>query len=275
MLRFKKSKKFKVLTLLLFTLLFLSGCVSSTSTAPNIAERVLNQENPVLRWGVKADTKLFGYYNIGEGEIEGFDVDIAKALTDVMTDGQGEVELIEVTSKTRIPLLLNGNIDGIIATMTISPERAEVVDFTDVYFDAGQSLLVPNDSHLNGLDDLTADDTVIAIKGSTSAQNIRDLAPQVTVIELENYSEGFVALQSGQGDALTTDNAILLGMISENNNYRLAGENFTEEPYGIAISPDQKEFLDQVNGALDTIQENGVYDEIYDKWFGEVLGGIE
>ncbi|MBG9984602.1 transporter substrate-binding domain-containing protein [Aerococcaceae bacterium DSM 111022] len=275
MRKFKKIKKFKALILLFSALLFLVGCGTGTATVPNIADRVLTQEKPVLRWGVKADTKLFGYYNIGKGEIEGFDVDIAKALTDVMTDGRGEVELIEVTSKTRIPLLLNGNIDGIVATMTISPAREEVVDFTQVYFDAGQSLLVPNDSHLNGLDDLTAEDTVIAIKGSTSAQNIRDLAQQVTVLELENYSEGFVALQSGQGDALTTDNAILLGMISENNNYRLAGENFTEEPYGIAISPEQTEFLALANEALDTIQENGVYDQIYDKWFGEVLGGEE
>lgn len=273
MLKRQKYKKLKFLLLAMFAILFLSGC-GKIGTA-NIAERVITQDKPVLRWGVKADTKLFGYYNIAKGEIEGFDVDIAKALTDEMTDGKGEVELIEVTSKTRIQLLLNGNIDGIVATMTITPAREEVVDFTQVYFDAGQSLLVAKDSEITGIDSLTADHTVIAIKGSTSAKNIREMAPQVTVNELENYSEGFVALQSGQGDALTTDNAILLGMISENQNYKLAGNNFTKEPYGIAISPDQTEFLEIANEALDTIKANGVYDEIYNKWFGEVLRGVK
>ena len=99
---------------------------------------------------------------------------MAKAITDIMTDGQGTPEFVEVTSKTRIPLLTNGNIDAIIATMTISAERAEEVNFSKVYFNGGQNLLVAEDSPINGIDDLTGDDTVIAIKGSTSAQNFRD-----------------------------------------------------------------------------------------------------
>ena len=100
---------------------------------------------------------------------------------------------------------------------------------------------------------------------------MRKLAPQVNVLDLENYSEGFVALQSGQGDALTTDNAILLGMIDTNPDYRLAGNNFTDEPYGVAINKGQEDFRDRLEMALETIQGNGVYDEIYDKWFGEIL----
>lgn len=100
---------------------------------------------------------------------------------------------------------------------------------------------------------------------------MRELAPQVDVLDLENYSEGFVALQSGQGDALTTDDAILLGMIDQNPDYRLAGESFTEEPYGIAVNKNQDTFHLMLQEALDTIQANGVYDEIYDKWFGDIL----
>ena len=73
-----------------------------------------------------------------------------------------------MTSKTRIPLLKNGNIDAIIATMTISDERKKVVNFSDVYFDAGQSLLVKEESPINGIEDLNENTTVLAIKGSTS-----------------------------------------------------------------------------------------------------------
>jgi putative glutamine transport system substrate-binding protein len=255
----------------LFLLTFVLAACGEAAANVDIASRMDNAETPVLTWGVKADTNLFGYYNIAEGEIQGFDVDIAKALTDEMTNGQGEAEFVEVTSKTRIPLLKNGKIDGILATMTITEEREKEVDFSDVYFNGGQSLLVHEDSEIDGIDDLTADHTVLAIKGSSSTQNMRELAPQVDVLDLENYSEGFVALQSGQGDALTTDNAILLGMIDTNPNYRLAGSNFTDEPYGIALNKGQDEFHKRLEEALDTIQANGVYDEIYAKWFGDIL----
>jgi ABC-type amino acid transport/signal transduction systems, periplasmic component/domain len=255
---------------LLLLAFVVTGCGQAAADV-DIAERIDEQKTPVLTWGVKADTNLFGYYNIESAQIEGFDVDIAKALTDEMTNGTGKAEFVEVTSKTRIPLLKNGKIDGILATMTITEEREKEVDFSDVYFNGGQSLLVHEDSEIESLEDLTEDHTVLAIKGSSSTQNMRELAPQVDVLDLENYSEGFVALQSGQGDALTTDNAILLGMIATNPDYRLAGSNFTDEPYGIAINKGQDEFHKRLEEALDTIQDNGVYDEVYAKWFGEIL----
>lgn len=256
--------------ILLMVALVLASCGQSAAEV-DIAERIEEEEIPVLTWGVKADTNLFGFYSIESGQIEGFDVDIAKALTDEMTDGEGEAEFVEVTSKTRIPLLKNGKIDGILATMTITEEREKEVDFSDSYFNGGQSLLVPEDSEIDGIEDLTENDTVLAIKGSNSTQTMRELAPQVEVLDLENYSEGFVALQSGQGDTLTTDNAILLGMIATNPGYRLAGANFTEEPYGVAINKGQEDFHEMLDEALDSIQGNGVYDEIYAHWFGDVL----
>lgn len=270
MQRFKKIFYFSLVAISTFILV---GC---GQTAQSLAERdvltrIEEEESPIITWGVKADTNLFGFYNIEEQEIQGFDVDIAKAVTDEITNGKGQVNLVEVTSGTRIPLLKNGNIDAIIATMTISEERMKVVDFSDVYFDAGQALLVHKDSDIEGIDSLTTSHTVVAVKGSTSAQNIAELAPEASIIELDNYSEGFLAVQSGQADALTTDNAILLGMVDTNQNYKLVGENFTEEPYGIAINKGQEPFLDAVNDALQTLKENGTYDELYDKWFGHVI----
>jgi len=255
---------------LILMAIIVAGCGQAAAEV-DIAERIENSETPVITWGVKADTNLFGMYNVDSGQIEGFEVDLAKALTDEMTNGEGKAEFVEVTSKTRIPLLKNGKIDGIIATMTITEPRLEEVDFSDTYFSGGQSLLVHENSEIHGLDDLTSEHTILAIKGSNSTQNIRRIAPQVDVLDLENYSEGFVALQSGQGDALTTDNAILIGMVDMNPGYRLAGENFTEEPYGVAINKGQEGFLSMINEALDTIQGNGVYDEIYAKWFSDYL----
>lgn len=266
----KSLKRFWIGFGLLAMTLILSACGEAVAEV-DIGQRIQTEETPVLTWGVKADTNLFGFYNIETARLEGFDIDLGKALTDEMTDGKGRAEFVEVNSKTRIPLLKTGKIEGIIATMTINEERAKEVDFSDVYFNGGQSLLVHEDSEINGIEDLTSEHTVLAIKGSSSTRNMRELAPQVEVLDLENYSEGFVALQSGQGDALTTDDAILMGMIDQNPSYRLAGESFTKEPYGIAINKGQDNFHQMLEEALDTVQGNGVYDEIYDKWFGDIL----
>lgn len=90
-------------------------------------------------------------------------------------------------------------------------------------------------SKIKSAENLGKGSKVLAVKGSTSSQNIREKAPEASVLEFENYAEAFTALKSGQGDALTTDNAILYGMADENKNYQLTGKPFTDEPYGIAV----------------------------------------
>lgn len=259
-------KKIIALLSLVTCLACLAACGKSNQST-SIKASLQSSQTPHIRWGIKNDTRLFGYYNIAKQEVEGFDIDIAKALTKEIAGPKAQADFIEVTSKTRIPLLKNGNIDAIIATMTISDERKKQVDFTDVYFAAGQSLLGPEDSPLQSVKDLGPEHTVLAVKGSSSAESIRKFAPQAKVLELENYAEAFTALQSGQGDVMTTDNAILLGISDQNPGYRLIGEPFTKEPYGIAIDKSQKDFRDEVNRALVKIKADGTYDQIFHKWF--------
>ena len=266
----RKKTFFSYLVLLLFSLV-LSACKSQSVADLDILETSQNSNEIV--WGVKNDTRLFGLMDIPSREVKGFDIDVAKAITEKILGRDGNATFVEVTSKTRIPLLKNGNIDAIIATMTISEERKKQVDFSDVYFDAGQSLLVKTDSPITSVDDLDGNTTVLAVKGSTSAVNIREASPDAQILELENYAEAFTALQAGQGDAMTTDNAILLGMASENPNYHLVGETFTEEPYGIAINKGQENFLNAVNAALREMHDDGTYDEIYAKWFPDDESG--
>ncbi len=218
--------------------------------------------------GVKYDLNLFGLKDPATGNVEGFDIDIAKAIAKKVLGDENKIELKEVTSKTRIPMLKNGEIDAIIATMTITEDRKKEVDFSDVYFLAGQSFLVKKDSSINGLKDMQKGMKIVTAKGSTSAKNIRASAPDVEVLEFENYAEAFTALKAGQGDALTTDNALLYGMAKQDPNYRVTEETFTEEPYGIAISKGDAEFVKTVNDLLKEMKENGEYDKIYEKWIG-------
>ncbi|MFB7641431.1 transporter substrate-binding domain-containing protein [Peribacillus butanolivorans] len=269
-----KKKKWLQLSLLsVLAVILLAGCggdkVSNgkESGSKDKDKDVLTQvkDNDKIVFGVKNDTRLFGLKNPSTGEVEGFDIDIAKALAAEILGDEKKVKFKEVTSKTRMALLNNGDIDAIVATMTITDDRKKEVDFTDVYFDAGQSLLVKKGSDIKGIDSLKGK-KVLAVKGSTSAINIREKAPDAQVLEFENYSEAFAALKSGQGDALTTDDSILYGMADEDPNYELVGGTFTDEPYGIAVKKGNENFVAELNKALKSLKDSGKYDEIHDKW---------
>ncbi|WP_369795785.1 glutamate ABC transporter substrate-binding protein [Fictibacillus sp. FJAT-27399] len=219
--------------------------------------------------GVKYDTNLFGYKDPSSGKVEGFDIDIAKALAKKIFGDEKKLELKEVTSKTRVQMLKNGDIDAIIATMTITEDRKKEVNFSDVYFKAGQSLLVKKGSKIQGIDDVKKGTKVLAVKGSTSVQNIKDKSPDAQVLEFENYAEAFTALKAGKGDALTTDNSILYGMADQDSNYQLVGQPFTDEPYGIALNKGDDKFTKYVNKFLKELKDSGEYDKIKSKWIKE------
>ncbi|WP_419880699.1 transporter substrate-binding domain-containing protein [Peribacillus sp. B-H-3] len=262
------KKIFKLALISMMAVLILAGCGGEKTSGDGKGKDVLAQikDRGKIIVGVKNDTRLFGLKNPSTGKVEGFDIDIAKALAKEILGDENKVQFKEVTSKTRMPLLQNGDIDAIIATMTITDERKKEVDFTDVYFDAGQSLLVKKGSKITGIQDLKKGTKVLAVKGSTSAINIREKAPDTTVLEFENYSEAFAALKSKQGDALTTDDAILYGMVDEDPSYELVGGTFTKEPYGIAVKKGNKKLVDELNKALKKLKDSGKYQEIHDKW---------
>ena len=134
--------------------------------------------------------------------MEGFDVDIAKAIAKKLLGDESKLELKEVTSKTRIPMLNNGEIDLIIATMTITEDRKKEVDFSDVYFKAGQSILVKKGSAIRSIDDVTKDSKVLGVKGATSIKNIEEKVPGLKVQQYENYQEAFTALRAGKGEEI-------------------------------------------------------------------------
>lgn len=255
--------------------LVLLTCLSACG-AKSVAEQdVLTtaQKTNRITWGVKADTRLFGLENIRTGKLEGFEIDLAKALTKKILGHNGKCTFVPVTSGTRVPLLKNGNIDAIMATMTITPEREKQVDFTHSYFDAGQSLLVKKGSPIKNIQDLNKPGKVIlGVSGSNSVMNVAKFAPRARVLQLSDYAQAMTALKSKQGDALTTDNGILYGMAAENPHYEVVGGNFTKEPYGIAVNKNQNRFRKKLNWALDQVEKDGTYNRLLLKWFGHVKG---
>ncbi|SPE08362.1 ABC transporter glutamine-binding protein GlnH precursor [Lactiplantibacillus plantarum] len=269
----KKLKRLiGALGMLAMLVVVLTACGSRQSLAK---QDVLTNDkaSKTITWGVKADTKLFGLMDVKDNQIKGFDADIATALTKRVLGKNSTAKFVQVTSQTRIPLLKNGNIDAIIATMTITPEREKQVDFTNSYFDAGQSLLVKKGSAIKSVKDLNKSGTkVLGVTGANSVENIKKAAPKAKVLELSDYAQAMTALKSGQGVALTTDNGILYGMASQNPGYEVVGGTFTKEPYGIAVNKGQEPLKKALNKALKEIEADGTYNRILKKWFGNVAG---
>ena len=269
----KKLKRLiGALGMLAMLVVVLTACGSRQSLAK---QDVLTNDkaSKTITWGVKADTKLFGLMDVKDNQIKGFDADIATALTKRVLGKNATAKFVQVTSQTRIPLLKNGNIDAIIATMTITPEREKQVDFTNSYFDAGQSLLVKKGSAIKSVKDLNKSGTkVLGVTGANSVENIKKAAPKAKVLELSDYAQAMTALKSGQGVALTTDNGILYGVASQNPGYEVVGGTFTKEPYGIAVNKGQEPLKKALNKALKEIEADGTYNRILKKWFGNVAG---
>jgi aspartate/glutamate/glutamine transport system substrate-binding protein len=261
------KKKFWLFPLM-FGILFLTGCgqkVNDQSVLNNV------QQTKTITWGVKGDVKLFGLIDVKDGEQKGFDVDMAKHITKHILGPAGKAEFVTTTSQSRIPLLKNGNVDAVIATMSITPERKKVISFSNSYFDAGQSLLVPKNSTIKSTKDLNGK-TVIGVVGANSVQNIKKVAPKAKVIELQDYAQAMNALKSHQGDALTTDNGILFGLAVQNPGYEVRGGTFTVEPYGVAVNKGQTSFTRAVDKAVLEMQHSGEYNRLIKKWFGDVPG---
>ncbi len=221
----------------------------------------------VVRIGVKADSPPFGVKIAGE--YTGFDIDLSQALAKQM--GIGQVVFVPVTSANRIIKLLNGEVDMVIATMSITRYREHKVDFAEKpYFQDGQALLVPKDSSIKSYLDL-AGKSVGALQGSDSSYYMKQVAPDCSVVKFEDMNALMAALEAGKVDAATSDMLILLGLRKACTNpdqFRLAGRRFTTEPYGIAVRQNQSHWRNAISDAIQTLWEKGRYQAILDSWFG-------
>jgi glutamate transport system substrate-binding protein len=159
--------------------------------------------------------------------------------------------------------------------MTITTDRDAEIDYSRPYFIAQGRILVPEDSDIAGIEDLAGKSVCTAL-GSTYESTLKEQAPDAEVVTVDAYSDCLAQLQSGQVDAVSTDNIILTGMIiqaGEDFPMKLVGDPLTTEPYGIGLpdgDSDLKAFLDET---VEEAFEDGTWDEIYDSWVGQYVEG--
>ena len=224
--------------------------------------------------GTKFDQPGFGLQNL-EGEPEGFDVEVAKIIAGAMGIAPEDIEWKESTSDIREQVIEDGEVDYVVATYTINDERKERITFAGPYYEAGQMLMVAADNDaIETPEDLAEnpDAKVCSVTGSTPSETIKEyLASEDQLVLFDVYDKCADALENGQVDAVTTDNVILLGFVSESDGaFKLVGEQFTEEPYGIGIEKGDVEFCEFIN---ETLADNeDAYLAAWEATAGEVEG---
>jgi glutamate transport system substrate-binding protein len=224
-----------------------------------------------VRVGTKFDQPLFGLKNL-QGKPEGFDVEIAKLIAGELGVAADNIQWVESVSANREPFIQQDKVDFVVATYTINDERKKVVDFAGPYYEAGQDIMVAkgNPEGIAGPDDL-AGKKVCSVTGSTPAENIRTNYPKADLTEFDVYSKCAEALKNGQVQAVTTDNVILLGLISQDQEaFELVGKTFTKEPYGIGVKKGDTQFRTFINDTLEKAIQDGRWLAAWDATAGKV-----
>ncbi|MFC3776082.1 glutamate ABC transporter substrate-binding protein [Mycolicibacterium holsaticum] len=220
--------------------------------------------------GLDIGSNLFSFRDPITGQITGFDVDIAGEVARDIFGTPSQVEYRILSSADRIAGLEKNEVDVVVKTMTITCERKKQINFSTVYLNANQRIMAPRDSTIAQPSDLSGKRVCVA-KGTTSMQRIQEITPPPIVVGVVAWADCLVALQQRQVDAVSTDDSILAGLVSQDPYLHIVGPSLNEEPYGIGINKDNTGLVRFVNGTLERIRRDGTWYTLYRKWL-TVLG---
>lgn len=256
-----KNKLFNIIALCL--VIFITGCTKKEDNTDAL-DKIVQRGKIIV--GTKFDTKPFGYMDERE-ELKGFDIDLARYIAKSILGDENKVLFKQVTPSNRILALNSGEVDMIIATMTITNQRRQIIDFSIPYYIAGQAVLVPQNSKITSMSDLNGK-RVIIIFGSTAEKNLRLIAPDANILGFKTYTSGYSALKQGRADAMTSDDTILMGFAAADSSVKLLPKRYTKEPYAIGFKKDKTSIKleDKVNSILENMRRDGELEKLKDKW---------
>lgn len=253
---------FKKIFLLLIIFIFVANI--SDAKNRNLYNSVVKKGKIVV--GISFDSKPFSYLD-KDGQLRGLEVDFAKEIAERLLGDSSMVEFKDVKPQDRIGAVDSGAVDMVISTMTITFNRRRQVDFSVPYFVAGQAICVRRDSKIDSIYDLI-NKKVIVIIGTTGERDIKRFAPNVFILSYNDNSDAMNAFRNGVADAITTDDALLQGLVAEGGKYRLLPKRLTKERYGIVFKKSRhtKTMREKVNEIIKEMKSDGTLQAIKDKW---------
>ena len=233
-------------------------------------------EHGKLILGTSADVLQFGARNPIKGGIEGFDVDMAHEVAaaifgDFDRNKQSRLEFKIINYAQRIPSLRDDSVNMVAHTMTINCTRWTQIAFSSEYYRAGQKILVRQDSKRRAIGELDGDRVCVA-KGSTNIEELQKY-PTAVPVPVDDLGECLVLFQQGSIAAIIGDDTVLAGFAAQDPYAAVVGEQFTQEPYGLGIKLEHRDFVEFVNLVLERMRADGTWDEIYCRWLPDCSKG--
>ena len=225
----------------------------------------VKEEKKVLKVATSPDFSPFEFMD-EKGKIVGFDIDLMNAIGKKM--GR-EVKVENISWDGLIPALQAGNVDVVIAGMSITPEREKAVLFSSVYYDSGIGILVKSGSGFKGIEDLKG--KKIAVQMGTISQDIAEKIEGATVQKLSVSTDTFLELKNGNVDAVISHVPVIKYYLKTNKvtGYEIVGPMLEATKDAIAVKKGNEALQGEINKAMAELKASGEYDTIYEKWFGE------
>ncbi|WP_289355235.1 transporter substrate-binding domain-containing protein [Paenibacillus sp. S-12] len=229
------------------------------------------KERGKLIVGVFSDKPPFGFTN-EKGELVGFDNDLAKRFAKDLLGDESKIEFVVVEPASRIPYLQSDKVDLIVANMTVTDERKEIVDFTNPNLKVTTKVLVNDKSGIKTLDDLKGK-KIIVTKGTTADIFFTKNYPDVELVKFEKNTESLQALKDGRGVGYAQDNFILLAWARKNPGFSLIPEKLEKEsPIAPAVKKGNTALRDWVNQELKSLGKEKFLLQLYDTYVKDELG---
>ena len=246
----------KIISLLILIIFVCCGCTNrQDEPLTNDLNNIIKRDKLIV--GVKTDTYPFGYMG-KKGHFAGYDAALSRLIARGILGSDKKVKFVPVTASDRMMKLYSGDIDMIVATMSITSKRQEILDFSNPYYTAGQAVLVKKGSKIKTLRDLNGKRAIIVF-GSTSERSLRAAVPNVGIRGYKTYTEAFTALKNGKADAIVSDDTILLGLALKDDSVELLPKRYSREPYAVAFrkGAESKDLINAVNNVIDLETRNG------------------
>ena len=256
-----------------FDALVAHGPIADTPTIASSQWATRIKQAGALRLGGTQTSNLFSQLNEKDGRIRGFDAGLAQLLTRYILGDAAKFQFAQVTSSTREQVLINNQVDMVLATYSITPARAEKISFAGPYYTSQAGVLVKsNNKTIQSYQDL-AGKKAATQAGSTGPAILAQFAPKAIVQEFQTHQEAVDALRQGRVDAYVTDYTLLLNTLSlGTGEARLAGAPFgPQDPYGVGL-PKGSDGVAFVNAFLKKIEADGTWAKLWTVAIGQRTG---
>ena len=221
-----------------------------------------------LNVGADQNSLRLSYFNPlkPEEDVQGFDADVARAVARAIfgDDRPGRIRFRAISTAQRVSVMVEHKVDIVASAFSITCARRRRMHFSDVYHTARQRLLVPSNSSVSTLDDLKGR-TVCTTATSTSGARLDGTGVRALRVRLR--SDCLAALQEGEADAMTSDDAILFGLKEQDPQTTIVGPTMNCEHWGLAMSLDEPELVRFVNAVLANMRREGRLRTLRAKWF--------